>query len=138
MKTFANMSVLTVVLSVAMSGGTAKADFNNQQVAQLAQILVDGVGGISNADLRELGVPRGPRAVILAQFNSIVRDASRIVELSGGPDNQVDNQIEDLARNIKLAANRVLNQADELNNDDLEELAKQIIEIADDIEDEVG
>lgn len=120
MKAFANICVLAAVVGVIMVSETAKADFNNEQVAETAEFIADGVATIDNAELRDLGVPRGERVVFLAAFRSIGRDCERIVELADGPDNQVEDDIEDLARNVKRTVDRLADRAEDINNVDLD------------------
>lgn len=120
MKTYANMYVLTVVLGVAMSGETARADFNNEQVFNSAEMVAEGAGTIDNAELRQLGVPRGERAFFLAGFTSIVRDSQRIADLTVQPDNQVEDDIEDLAENVKRIVRRLADRAEDIGLDNVD------------------
>jgi ATP phosphoribosyltransferase regulatory subunit HisZ len=138
MKTFMNTMVLAAVLGVAMNSGTAKADFDNNAVKEQAETIVIGVQIVNNAALRDAGVPRGQRVAFLAGVRSIAQDGLQIFELADGPDNQVEDEIEELARRMRQTAKRLADRADELDNDEVEDFFNGLADRIDDLKDEVN
>jgi hypothetical protein len=133
MKTFANMCVVAVILGVAMSGEVAKADFNNAQVKDAAGDLAL-TAELGARQVQNLDIPRGQKIVFRNVLNQIAQNALRIEELADRPDNQVEDQIEDLARDSRNRAKDLLERAEDLNNEDLIEGMELLLELIDRLE----
>jgi hypothetical protein len=113
MKTFASVCVVAVILGVAMTGETARADFNNAQVEAQAEQMVELTTAILS-ELRGLGIPRGQLVTFRVGLNKIKQNAQQIAELAGQPDNQVEDTIEALARDSADRAEVLLDRAQDL------------------------
>lgn len=130
MKTLAKMSVLAVILGVAMMSGTAKADFDNQQVKNVNAGLNLFSRGLQES-IRRLGLPRGEQVFFRTRLNRIAENTLEIDALANGPDNQVQDDIEALARDIRNLVRQMLDRAEQLENDDLVELMEQLLDVTD-------
>jgi hypothetical protein len=132
MKTFGNVCVVAAIVSVVMTGGMAKADFNNQDVENGANFLAQNSQTLRNG-LSRVDIPRVQKVFFRNGLNQIIQRSQQMAELASQPDDQVEDQLEQLAQQNLNTARQLLERAENLGNEELFEFMVQIEFIADEL-----